>query len=575
MLNGKKSFRINMRSKKITNVKFPKEYNLLAGRSLISKILLDEVKPTCNALGPNNKLIIAPGLLGGTVSPCSGRLSIGGKSPLTGGVKESNVGGLAATKLSKLNIKTIIIEDKPQEDRWYAIYISTKGVEILEEPEIIGADNYSVSEYLINKYGKKVAIISIGSAGEKQYRSSAIAVTDMEGLPTRHAGRGGLGALMGSKRVKAIVIDDKNTQGTFVDDPKTFKDISKEWIKELVVTKKILTTKGTANLVTPMNKLGCLPTNNFREGRFASADAIDAENLQKIIRERNGKQGIPCHPGCVIRCGKTYNDAEGNYITSGMEYETLVLMGSNCGISNLDTIAKMNRICDELGLDTMEIGVTIGVVMESGIISFGDGEGAIKLLEEIKKGTVLGRLIANGAEITGKALGVTRIPTVKGQSISGYDPRGLKGTGVTYITSPQGADHTAGNALPGRTGYRPETQEVIDVQEAKGQAELSRDLQIMTTVCDLTGLCFFVGTTKANMERIAQLLNAKYGTRLTMDDVIQLGIDCIHFEKEFNEAAGFNRAHDRLPEFFYLEKLPPKDLIFDVPEEEIQKTLRF
>jgi aldehyde:ferredoxin oxidoreductase len=575
MLNGKKSFRINMRSEKITNVKFPKEYNLLAGRSLISKILLDEVKPTCNALGPNNKLIIAPGLLGGTISPCSGRLSIGGKSPLTGGAKESNVGGLAATKLSKLNIKTIIIEDKPQEDRWYVIYISTKGVEILEEPEIIGADNYSVSEYLINKYGKKVAIISIGSAGEKQYRSSAIAVTDMEGLPTRHAGRGGLGALMGSKRVKAIVIDDKNAQGTFVDDPKTFKDISKKWIKELVATKKVLTTKGTANLVTPMNELGCLPTNNFREGRFASADAIDAENLQKIIRERNGKQGIPCHPGCVIRCGKTYNDAEGNYITSGMEYETLVLMGSNCGISNLDTIAKMNRICDELGLDTMEIGVTIGVVMESGIISFGDGEGAIKLLEEIKIGTVLGRLIANGAEITGKALGVTRIPTVKGQGISGYDPRGLKGTGVTYITSPQGADHTAGNALPGRTGYRPETQEVTDVQEAKGQAELSRDLQIMTTVCDLTGLCFFVGTTKANMERIAQLLNAKYGVSLTMDDVIQLGIDCIHFEKEFNEAAGFNRVHDQLPEFFYLEKLPPKDLIFDVPEKEIQKTLRF
>jgi aldehyde:ferredoxin oxidoreductase len=575
MLSKNISFRINMFSKEIDELQLSEEYNLLGGRSLIAKILLDEVKPTCNALGPNNKLIFAPGLLGGTIAPCSGRLSIGGKSPLTGGIKESNVGGIAATKLSKLNIKALIIEDKPQEDKWYIIHISTKGVEILEEAEIIGADNYFVSEYLLKKYGNKVAIISIGSAGEKQYRSSAISVTDMEGLPTRHAARGGLGALMGSKRIKAIVIDDTGAKNTLIADSSAYKEISKKWITELVATKKVLTTKGTANLVTPMNELGCLPTHNFREGNFASADAIDAESLQKTIKERNGKQGIPCHPGCVIRCGKTYNDAKGNYITSGMEYETIVLMGSNCGIDDLDTIAKMNRICDEIGIDTMEIGVTIGVIMESGMIAFGDKEGAINILEEIKKGTVFGKLAAQGAEITGKALGVSRIPTVKSQGISGYDPRGLKGTGVTYITSPQGADHTAGNALPGRVGYRHETEEVLDVQKPEGQVALSRDLQIMTAVCDLTGLCFFVGTTKSNMEIIAQLLNAKFGINVNIDNVVKLGQDCIHYEKEFNSMAGFNEAHDQLPEFFYLEKLPPKEVEFDISEKEIRKTLKF
>jgi len=258
-----------------------------------------------------------------------------------------------------------------------------------------------------------------------------------------------------------------------------------------------------------------------------------------------------------------------------MEYETLALMGSNCGIGDLDIIARMNRICDEVGLDTMEMGVTLGVIMESGLINFGDGEGAIKILEEVKKDSVLGRLVAQGAEITGRALGVIRIPTVKGQGIPGYDPRGLKGTGVTYITSPQGADHTAGNVLPGRLGYRPETEEMIDVQKAEKQTEMSRDLQIMTTVCDITGLCFFVGPTKQNMEIIAQLLNAKYGTKMILDDVIELGKNCLRFEKEFNNAAGFNKAHDRLPEFFYLEKLPPKNLEFDIPEDKIQKTLDF
>jgi len=575
MIEKKISYRIDMKDKKINKINLPDEYQLLGGRSLIAKQLLDEVIPTCHSLGRNNKLILAPGLLGGTVAPCSGRLSIGGKSPLTGGIKESNVGGIAGTKLAKLNLKAIIIEDQPKEDKWYSIFISVRGVELVEEEEIIGADNYKTSRYFQKKYGKKVAIISIGPAGEKKYRSAAIAVTDMEGLPSRHAGRGGLGALMGSKKIKAIVIDDTNSTGTTMKDSITYKDISKKWIKELVPAKKGLTNYGTAGLIETMNELGCLPTNNFREGQFVDANKINANSLQENIEKRHGKQGIPCHPGCVIRCSKVYNDDQGNYLTSGMEYETLALMGSNCGIGDLDIIARMNRICDEVGLDTMEMGVTLGVIMESGLINFGDGEGAIKILEEVKKDSVLGRLVAQGAEITGRALGVIRIPTVKGQGIPGYDPRGLKGTGVTYITSPQGADHTAGNVLPGRLGYRPETEEMIDVQKPEKQTEMSRDLQIMTTVCDITGLCFFVGPTKQNMEIIAQLLNAKYGTKMILDDVIELGKNCLRFEKEFNNAAGFNKAHDRLPEFFYLEKLPPKNLEFDIPEDKIQKTLDF
>jgi len=338
-----------------------------------------------------------------------------------------------------------------------------------------------------------------------------------------------------------------------------------------VSTKKTLTDYGTASLIEPMSNLGCLPTNNFSSGTFKGTSSIDANKLQKIIRQRGGKQGIPCSPGCVIRCSKRYNDVNGNYLTSGMEYETIALMGANCGIDDLDIIAQMNRFCDDIGLDTMEMGVTMGVIMESGLINFGDGEKALAILKQIKDKTILGRLIAQGAALTGKVLGVRRIPVVKNQGIPGYDPRGLKGTGVTYITSPQGADHTAGNCLPGRVGYRQKTKKILDVQKADGQVALSRDLQIMTAVCDFTGLCFFVGTTKETMKIVAELINAKHGIKLDIKNIINMGREILKIEKEFNKRAGFTIADDKLPEFFYNEKLSPNDLLFDVPEKEIRE----
>jgi len=341
----------------------------------------------------------------------------------------------------------------------------------------------------------------------------------------------------------------------------------------LISTKKVLTEYGTANLIEPMNALGCLPTKNFSYGTFKGASLINANKLQEIIKQRGGKYGIPCHPGCVIRYSKTYNDANGNYLTSGMEHETIALMGANCGIDDLDIIAQMNRFCEDIGLDTMEMGVTLGIIMESGLMNFGDGKEALKLLQQTRQKTILGRLIAQGAVLTGQALGVKRIPVVKNQEISGYDPRGLKGTGVTYITSPQGADHTAGNCLPGRVGYRPKTSKVLDVQKADGQAALSRDLQIMTAVCDFTGLCFFVVTSLDTMEIITKLINAKYAIELKTKDIINMGKNVLKTEKKFNQRAGFTKVDDKLPEFFYNEKLPPNGFLFDIPKKNIEKVL--
>ncbi|MDA8227678.1 MAG: aldehyde ferredoxin oxidoreductase, partial [Desulfitobacterium hafniense] len=236
--------RVNMSTKEVTKEILPKEYLFLGGRSLTSRLLMDEVDPTCEALGPKNKLIIAPGLLGGTVAPCSGRISIGAKSPLTGGIKESNGGGTAAGKLAKLGIRALVIEGQPQEENFFLLKVTNDEVEILPTDDIKGLGNYDTAKTLFRKYGSKTGIISIGPAGERGYSVSTIAITDMEGTPCRHCGRGGMGAVMGSKKIKAIVIDDNGASKITYKDEKTFKDVSREWAKELVITRKGMTDYG-------------------------------------------------------------------------------------------------------------------------------------------------------------------------------------------------------------------------------------------------------------------------------------------------------------------------------------------
>ncbi len=563
--------RIDMTTKEIKKQAVPKKYALLGGRGLTSRMILDEVNPLCNPLGPGNKVIIASGLLGGSAAPCSGRLSIGAKSPLTGGIKESNGGGTAAVKLSKIGIKALVVEGQPEEDKLYLLKVTPEGVELLPADELKGKRNYETVKILKQKYGNNYSILSIGPAGERGYSMASIAITDMEGNPSRHCGRGGMGAVLGSKKIKAVLIDDKGTRGVTYKDEKEFKRIAREWSKTLIQTKAILTNFGTANLVTPMNALGVLPTKNFSTGCFENAEKISGEYLRELLEQRGGAYGHPCHPGCVIRCSNVFKDENGEYVTSALEYETIGLLGANCGIGNLDLVARLDRFCDDFGIDTMELGVTIGVVMESGMISFGDEKGVMQLIEELEKDSIMGKLIGQGAAVTGRVLGVQRVPSVKGQGISSYDPRALKGTGVTYATSPMGADHTAGNCLPGRKGYRPETMKDFDVTEAEGQWELSKDLQLMTAVCDYCGLCFFVGPTWENMEIISQLINARYGCSLSKDDVIALAKQLIKTEVEFNLRAGIPQSANGLPEFFYREKLGPKELTFDISEERLQR----
>jgi aldehyde:ferredoxin oxidoreductase len=567
-----KILRLNMKMKLFSMEDISSEYSAFGGRGLIAKILMNEVDPKCDPLGSENKFIVCTGLLTGTTAPCSGRLSIGGKSPLTGTIKEANAGGVASQMLAKLGIKAIIIEDMPVDDKWYILKLSDDGYELLEGDKYSGMNNYQLADELRNDFGRKIGIMSIGNAGERGYKNSTVQITDMEGHPSRAAARGGLGSLMGSKKIKAIVLDVKIKVPVEYDDTEKFKHGVKNYIagiKANPISGQAMPALGTAVLVNGVNALGGLPTRNYSSGTFEKAEDISGENLAKIQSTRGGKNGHVCHPGCVIGCSNIYNDSNGKYLTSGFEYETIGLAGSNCGIGNLDTIAKIDRLCDDLGIDTMDTGCTIAVCMEAGKLEFGDEKGALDLIQEMIDGTEFGRLLGDGTETAGKYLGVKRIPTVKGQSLAAYDPRALKGTGVTYATSPMGADHTAGNTLG---------DESVNPYKKEGQVELSTTLQVGMATFDNLGMCIFAGFCTADPQNIGYLLemmSGKFGGEWNPDRLFGLGAQTIGMEKEFNKIAGFTEKDDVLPSFMYTEELGPNNVVFDILEEEMMGAVPF
>ena len=571
--------RVNMSSGSVTKEKMSDDYAGLGGRALTSAIVSKEVIPTCHPLDEHNKLAIAPGLLTGTPAPCSGRLSVGAKSPLTGGIKESNAGGTAAQKLARLGIAAIVVEGKPADDKLCALEINKDGAKLVAADELKGLGNYDTVAKLTEKYGDKVSYISIGQAGEMKMASASVAVTDMENRPTRHAGRGGMGAVMGSKGLKAIIVDDSGTERPSIEDRDAFNAASRKFARLLAdhpVTGETLPTYGTNALANVINEAGAYPTRNFSEGQFEGTDPISGETQREVTLKRGGVVKHACHPGCVISCSRIYVDKDGNYMTKGPEYETVWANGANCGIDDLDAIATMDRLYDDYGLDTIEMGAAIAVAMEAGVKEFGDAQGAIELIHEMGKGTPLGRILGSGAKVTGQAFGVTRLPVVKGQAMPAYDPRAVKGVGVTYATSTMGADHTAGYGVAAnilKVGGD------VDPLSPVGQVDLSRDLQIATAAVDSTGLCLFVAFCVLDeseaLDAIVDMLNAQYGLSMTGDDVVALGKKVLNMERGFNKAAGFTKLDDRLPLFFKEEKLAPHNVVFDVPDDELDTIFNF
>jgi aldehyde:ferredoxin oxidoreductase len=446
-----KLIRVNMSNGEV-RVEDLGDYASHGGRGLTSMIVSKEVPPTCHPLSDKNKIIIAPGLLSGTNAANSARLSIGAKSPLTGGIKESNVGGNAAFKLARLDIRGIVIEGKAEKGKLYCLLLNKDGASLYPADEFKGEKNYDLVEKLKSKHGEKVGIISIGPAGEMMLSAASVAATDTKGHPSRHAARGGMGAVMGSKGLKAIIVNDSATARIEYADFEAFKQAAatfRDSLKSHDITKPdgALATYGTDILINIINKAGALPTRNFKSGRFEGADKISGETMHDVIKERGGSTTHSGCSSCIIKCSNIYLDKNKNYLTSAFEYETIWANGANCGIDDLDAIAQIDRLCDDYGLDTVETGCAIAVAMAGGVKKFGDAAGAIQLVNEIGKGTPLGRILGNGAAVTGQIFGVVDVPVVKRQSIPAYDPRAVKGIGVTYATSTMGADHTSGYSV--------------------------------------------------------------------------------------------------------------------------------
>ncbi|MBW1645244.1 MAG: aldehyde ferredoxin oxidoreductase [Deltaproteobacteria bacterium] len=571
-------FRVNMGDLSVKIEDVPEAWQGLGGRALTSAIVAAEVKPTCHPLGKYNKLVFAPGLLSGTRAANSGRLSAGAKSPLTGTIKECNAGGTAAQLFARMGIKALILEGMPAGDGFYALKVTTDGVEIKPETELVGAGNFAVIEALEKSGGKDCGLLTIGQAGERRQLAANISVKDPDGK-LRSLGRGGLGAVMGAKKVKYIVIDAAGAPKTvpLVDEEK-FKAAAKTFARALLdhpVCGSALGEYGTDVLINIVNEVGALPTRNFRSGQFDQHEMISGEKMAAMIKERGGKTKHGCHAGCVMQCSQVFVDRDGNYVTSGFEYETIWAMGAHCCIDDLDLLAQADSIMDDIGVDSIEMSVTIGVAMEAGIIEFGDGPGLLRLLNEVKEGTPLGRILGSGAAVTGKVYGLTRVPVVKNQAIPAYDPRSVKGIGITYCTTTMGADHTAGYTIATNIlkcgGF-------VDPLSKEGQVELSRNLQIATAAVDSTGLCIFVAfavlDNEAALPAVVDMLNARFGTSLTVDDVTALGTQVLKTEHAFNQAAGFTNAHDRLPEFFE-EPVPPHNAVWDFSDEEIDAFWNF
>jgi len=557
-------WRVNMRTQTLSKEPIPANWERLGGRGLLARILVDEVDPQCNPLARENKLVFAPGLLVGYMLSSTDRISIGAKSPLTGGVKESNAGGSTGLKLTHLGIKTLIIEDQPTEPRWWILHLSVNGARFEPADDLAGHGVYQTAEILLERYGKDVGIALIGPGGEMQFAAAGIQNLDKDRVPSRIAARGGIGAVMGSKHLKAIIIDNHNGQKPPIHDTAAFKLAQKEYTQSLIAHPQtaIYQDYGTAAMVKMCDSFGAIPTRSFSEGQFEGADRISGEYMRKVLLERAGESETShaCMAGCTIRCSNVYSGADGISIVSPLEYETIGLLGSNLGIDDLDTIAALNYEVNDIGLDTIEVGAALGVAVEAGLLKFGDGESTLDMIKEIRRGTDLGKILGNGASTTGRSYGVERVPSVKGQAMSAYDPRTIKGTGVTYATSPQGADHTCGLTIRAK----------VDHLNPNGQVDLSRSAQYNMAGYDCLGACVFAGFGFAAAPgSIAKLLNARYGWDVDDDILGALGQETIQIEREFNSRAGFTNRDDRIPEWMTCEPLPPLNAVFDVPDAEL------
>jgi len=532
--------KVNMTDGTLAIEDVPAEYKGLGGRGLTSIMINTEVPPECDPLGPENMLIFAPGFLSGTPLVNTSRISIGAKSPLTGGIKESNAGGTVGAALGRMGVAAIVVEGSAPEGETSILRIGlNKEVSLDSADAYKGMRTYDLVEKLLETHGKKNGVMCIGPAGEFRLASASIQTSDTDGRPCRAAGRGGMGAVMGAKGLKAIVVDTQAKVGEELADPEAFKASVKVFadaVKKNPFSGKTLREVGTAGLVGAVNSVGAFPSYNATKGTLDGWEKISGETMAETIKSRGGKTSHMGCSQCIIHCSNEYVDETGTYVTASLEYETIWSMGGMTGINDLDTIARLDYLADDIGLDTINTGVAMAVAMDAGYKPFGDRQAVMDMMNEIAAGTEFGNMPANG---------------------------------VTYATSPMGADHTAGNLVGSYLAG------VLDHADSQAQVAASRQAQVGMAALDCTGLCLLAGGAigGAAAEAFFRMIQIRLGRPFDAQAYTELGKQVLAAELEFNRKAGFTKEDDRLPSFFYTEKLSPNDQVFPISEAELDSTL--
>jgi len=551
-----KILKLDMSQGKIEEQGLPHDFTW-GGRGLVDYLLTKHMNPNSHPLSPESVFVLACGMLAGTSAPNSSRISVGGKSLLTGGIKEANSGGTAGDTMGRLGIMAVMARGKSEKPQ--LLIINSQGAEFADASFVSGLKNYEACQKLREKYGEKISIVLTGPAGEKGMANSTVGVSDVLGRPVRHAARGGLGAVMGAKGLKAILLDGNGAGSRDPENSAAFKEAVKNAVKIIMSMQvgKDLRAHGTATWIDPCDATGQMPTRNHAFGAWDKKKSINGPALAEIVTKRGGQMGHACMPGCIVRCSNNYPGPDGEHITSALEYETLAMLGSNLGIDDLDIIAKLDRYCDELGIDTIETGNTLGALNHVGMFEFGDGPKALEYVREIEKATPLGMILGSGTETACKVLGIDRVPAIRGLGIPAHMARSRKGLGVTYVTSPQGADHTAGSV--GEDPLNPH-----------GQVERSRDSQIGMAAFDCLGMCWFTFI-NGSYSLLYPMINALYGLDWDVRQYFAMGEEMIRMEIAFNRRAGLGPEQEQMPQWLKEETLPPFNVKFDVSGDDCEK----
>ncbi len=528
----------------------------IGGRGLASKYLCEEVAADIDALSAENKLIMVTGPLTGTYGAANGRYMVVTKSPLTGTIASSNSGGYFPSELKYAGFDMIIFEGKSATPVY--LQINNQNVQLVCADHLWGKQTQEVEDAILAEFHGDAKVACIGPAGEKQVHFACI-MNDKH----RAAGRSGVGAVMGSKNLKAVAV--RGTGGVKVADPEAYREACLEsygLLKANPVTGEGLGALGTAVLVNVINQSGALPTRNFKTGTFESAEEISGEKLASTYLQRNKS----CM-GCTIACGRVtkLNGARFNGAGEGPEYETLWSLGATCGISDLAAVTKASYICNEFGMDTITAGATVACAMEmfeKGLISeaeigfplnFGDGDALVKLIEMTGNGEGFGQKIGLGSYRLADSYGVPELSmSVKKQEFPAYDGRGIQGMALQYATSNRGACHVRGYMVSPEILGLPEK---LDPQATEGKATWTKIFQDFTAVVDSAGVCLFT-TFAIGVPQFVNFCNAATGSEFSDESILEAGDRIYNLERMFNLAAGIDPGQDTLPKRLLTEPLP-------------------